>query len=142
MLRNSETGKVIIVKRIFVRYINICIHINGNQAHYILLILLLIYIDKHPPIFNLHWIQKLIPLVADLPFGRTLPKIGNQFQMVRTNQTPWGTSVTGPTHLTQAKMSSERPEELEKVKQTHNTFMKRTQCCIVAMNFPMPKPTI
>lgn len=86
-----------------------------------------IYIDKHPSIFTPHWIQKLIPLVADWSFGRTLLEIGNQSQMACTKQTSQGRLVTWDTHLTQAKISSEKPEELEKVKQTHNTSMKRTQ---------------
>ena len=46
--------------------------------------------------------------------------------MARTKQTAQGRSVTGPTHLTQARMNSEKAKRLEKVESIHNTYMKRT----------------
>ena len=46
--------------------------------------------------------------------------------MAHTKQITQGRLITKPTHLTQGKMGGEKPEELEKVEETHNTSLKRT----------------
>ena len=47
--------------------------------------------------------------------------------MACTKQTAQGRLVNRPSHLTQARMNSEKDEIPEKVKPTHNTSMKSTQ---------------